>query len=123
MIPAKNRRAAFLSRWESISAESSFSFPEDTSMPYSGLNSNPVDYNRLSYRPYWEGRQRCTESRKVTCILYGRISLVLMAGKANPWHACYSVARWSCNSGTRSAVWHGGVVTVARVLQCGTVEL
>ncbi|GFX87523.1 retrovirus-related Pol polyprotein from transposon 297 [Trichonephila clavipes] len=34
--------AAFLSRWESISGESPISFPEDTSNPYSGFESEPA---------------------------------------------------------------------------------
>ncbi|GFV59192.1 hypothetical protein TNCV_2339331 [Trichonephila clavipes] len=33
----QKRYAAFLSRWESIAGESPISSPEDTSMPYSGI--------------------------------------------------------------------------------------
>ncbi|GFW82937.1 hypothetical protein TNCV_2209891 [Trichonephila clavipes] len=38
----QKRYAAFLSRRESISGESPISFPEDTSMPYSGIETEPT---------------------------------------------------------------------------------
>ncbi|GFX17008.1 hypothetical protein TNCV_2519841 [Trichonephila clavipes] len=41
-LKEQKRYAAFLSRRESISGESPISFPEDTSMPYSGFDPEPT---------------------------------------------------------------------------------